>query len=207
MKCLKVGCMLVIMLQSFSVYADSYELEVCQFIGTIRDSKGRVVPPGLDEPLNCDHKCFYDELGIHHLSTDLPNLHDMYSIGWRLIQLRETLYEGRVIWTVYLERKSNGKQNDCDVTYAPKQPGSKTTTKGTTRQQSEALQRLKELIPSEALQRSEELIPAEENQGIHVQLMSWMCRNISAGGNTRLTRRLHINFSADMGPVEAGLAG
>jgi hypothetical protein len=113
---------------SFSVYAESYELEVCQFIGGNKDSKGRVVPPGLDELLNCDHKCFYDELGLNNSSTDLPNLHDMYSIGWRLIQLKETPYLGKVIWTVYLERENDGKHNECDIIYAPKEPTSKSTT-------------------------------------------------------------------------------
>jgi hypothetical protein len=130
MKFLKVlGWIMVMVPQSFSVYAEGYELEVCQFIGSNTDSKGGVLPPGLDEPLNCDHECFYDELGIDRLSTDMPNLHDMYSIGWRLIQLRETVYGGRVIWTVYLERRSDREQNECGLIYAPKQSGSKTTTK------------------------------------------------------------------------------
>ena len=107
--------------------ADIYELESCQHLGTIRDSKGRTVPPGLDEPLNCDHKCFYDELGLKVSKESVdnrPNLHDMYSIGWRLIQVTEVPYKGRPVWTVYLERKVDGSRNACDATYAPKRPAS-----------------------------------------------------------------------------------
>ncbi|EAR20182.1 hypothetical protein NB231_13756 [Nitrococcus mobilis Nb-231] len=102
--------------------APAYQLESCQFIAKTTDSEGSSVPPGLDEPLNCDHKCFYDELGIELLGNKKPTLHDMYSIGWRLIDVEKVQYEGQRIWTVYLERQSDGQKNQCEKTYAPKQP-------------------------------------------------------------------------------------
>ena len=121
-----------LVLQSIGAYAENYELESCQFKGAKKDSKGRTLPPGLDEPLSCDHECFYDELGIDPSGVDIPNLHDMYSIGWRLINVTETPYDGSVVWTVYLERKSDESQNKCDSIYSPKQPSSKSSTsKGT----------------------------------------------------------------------------
>ena len=95
--------------------AIEYELESCQFIS-------QSVPPGLDEPLNCDHKCFYVELGIMLLDDRRPDLHDMYSIGWRLLDIVEVTIEKRVIWTLYLERETSSRTNDCDETYAPKRP-------------------------------------------------------------------------------------
>ena len=98
--------------------AAEYEIEYCQFI---TNPKGRV-PPGLDEPLNCDHKCFYDDLGIKLLGGESPNLHDMYSIGWRLLQIIETPYPGTIVWSVYLEREKTRKLNKCDEIYKPKRP-------------------------------------------------------------------------------------
>ena len=104
------------------VGAADYQLESCQFIAEITDSRSNSVPPGLDEPLNCDHKCFYEELGLDLLKGEKPNLHDMYSIGWRLIDVEQTQFDGKRIWTVYLERKSYDSKNECEKTYAPKRP-------------------------------------------------------------------------------------
>lgn len=103
--------------------AAEYQLESCQFIAEITDSTNNSVPPGLDEPLNCDHMCFYDELGLDLLDEQKPTLHDMYSIGWRLIDVERAQFEGKRIWTIYLERKSDGPKNECEKTYAPKRPG------------------------------------------------------------------------------------
>lgn len=102
--------------------ATDYEIESCQFIAERQDASGHSVPPGLDEPINCDHKCFYDELGLDFLGGTRPTLHDMYSIGWRLIAMQKTLFKGRLIWTVYLERESNSITNKCEKMYAPKRP-------------------------------------------------------------------------------------
>ncbi|MDZ7751737.1 MAG: hypothetical protein U5S82_08755 [Gammaproteobacteria bacterium] len=100
--------------------AADYQVESCQFIAEVTDPQGSSVPPGLDEPLNCDHKCFYDELGLDLLDDEKPNLHDMYSIGWRLIDIEQTQFNGKRIWTVYLERQFDGPKNECERTYAPK---------------------------------------------------------------------------------------
>jgi len=108
---------------SSALGAAEYQLESCQFIVEIMDSNQNSVPPGLDESLNCDHKCFYDELGLDLLDGHKPTLHDMYSIGWRLIDVERTQFEREWIWTVYLERKSDGPKNECEKTYAPKRPG------------------------------------------------------------------------------------
>lgn len=107
--------------------AGEYELESCQFIAENTDSGRNSVPPGLDEPLNCDHKCFYDELGLDPLGNEQPTLHDMYSIGWRLIDLDNVRFDGQEVWTVYLERRTKGEKNECDRTYAPKQPDDEST--------------------------------------------------------------------------------
>jgi len=107
--------------------AAEYELESCQFIAESSSSGQNAVPPGLDEPLNCDHKCFYDELGLDLLGSKKPTLHDMYSIGWRLVDIESVQFDGQQIWTVYLERPSNGQKNECDRTYAPKQPDDEST--------------------------------------------------------------------------------
>ena len=98
--------------------AVEYELESCQFIS-------QSVPPGLDEPLNCDHKCFYDELGLTLLGDRDPDLHDMYSIGWRLLDIIAVRMGKGFIWTLYLERETSSRANDCDKTYAPKRPKAK----------------------------------------------------------------------------------
>jgi len=103
--------------------ATEYQLESCQFIAENTDSDHNSVPPGLDEPLNCDHKCFYGELGLDLFDGQRPTLHDMYSIGWQLIDVERVQFEGETIWTVYLERKSDGPKNQCAKTYAPKRPG------------------------------------------------------------------------------------
>lgn len=105
--------------------APEYQLESCQYIDKTTESDESSVPPGLDEPLNCDHKCFYDELGIDLLGDRKPTLHDMYSIGWRLIDVERVQYEGQRIWTVYLERKSDGRINQCEKTYEPKKTDEK----------------------------------------------------------------------------------
>lgn len=105
---------------SATLSAAEYQLESCQFIEEHTDSNQNSAPPGLDEPLNCDHKCFYDELGLDLLDGPKPTLHDMYSIGWRLIDVERVQFEGKRIWTMYLERKSDGSKNECERIYAPK---------------------------------------------------------------------------------------
>lgn len=89
---------------SSTASAEVFELEVCEFRGTIRDTSGQTVPPGLDEELNCDHKDFLRELNLNSPSDRRPALADLYRIGWRLIEVVETRYDDVVIWTVYLER-------------------------------------------------------------------------------------------------------
>jgi len=97
-------------------FAEEYEIESCQYAGV----PGQIVPPGLDESLNCDHKCFYDELGIDLITSSKPTLQELYSIGWRLVQLTESEYRGRTIWTVYVERKKTRPDNECQKIYAPR---------------------------------------------------------------------------------------
>lgn len=96
------------------------DIESCQFIGDVRDNNQQTVPPGLDEPLRCDHRCFVDELGFERGEyLDKPvTMHQMYSIGWRLTHLVFTWFEGRPIWTVYFERPLPTNPNDCYELYA-----------------------------------------------------------------------------------------
>ena len=123
-KCIRVAIAMYLIQLSISnaVIAAEYELEVCQFISTIQNSDRQSVSPGLDEPLNCDHKCFYDELGLSILRIEEPNLQDMYSIGWRLIHIVRSTFENTPIWMVYLEREQDDTENDCERTYFPKSP-------------------------------------------------------------------------------------
>jgi hypothetical protein len=106
------------------VGAQGVELESCQYRSQRMDSQGRSVPPGLDEPLTCDHNCFYDELGLMAIGSDLPSLHDLYSIGFRLVSIIPADYENNMVWTVYLEREADEVINDCEKVYASKLPSS-----------------------------------------------------------------------------------
>ena len=102
---------LVLTLLSSTAAYGRYELESCQW--------GGAVPPGLDEPLNCDHKCFLEELGKDVLTAQSANLHQLYSIGWRLVQIVEAEWRGETLWHVYIERDKTGPPNSCDEIYSP----------------------------------------------------------------------------------------
>lgn len=110
---------------SIEATADTFELEVCEYKGKSKTigSQGETTPPGLDEKLNCDHKCFYEELEIDPI-VGMPTLQDMYSIGWRIINIIEHSYNRIPLWTVYLERKkgviSQLFPNDCENIYSGK---------------------------------------------------------------------------------------
>jgi hypothetical protein len=109
---------MILFLISTPLLAAKVELEYCQHENTIIDDSGKTVPPGLDEKLNCDHKCFYDELGINLLSLEKPTLQDMYSIGWQITNIVEHSYNGKHLWGLYFEReKVNQPPNECEKTY------------------------------------------------------------------------------------------
>lgn len=123
LKLLMTGIICVVLASGISTAAAAatFELEVCDFKGNIIDRQGKTAPPGLDEKLNCDHRCFYDELGIN-LINEYPTLQDMYSIGWRIIEIVEHRVDYIPLWTVYMERKkgliSKLFPNDCEKIYS-----------------------------------------------------------------------------------------